>query len=429
MIATTTSIPRTQPDAFPGQVHTLSGGLTVILHHIPTAAAVTCDVWVRTGARTEPESLSGVSHFLEHMIFKGTEKLGPGVFDRQIEERGGATNAATSQDYTHYYITVANRHFEESLPYLAELVLNAAIPADEFERERLVVLEEIRRSQDSPDRQAIELLCKTMYPTHPYGRPVLGTSESLLAMTPEQMRAYHRERYQPSATTVIVVGGVPETEMLAVVEHSFGNFAPAPDDVTQPRVAAPKAPQPVVLERELPRLEQARLMLAWLGAPFAQIEDAIALEVLGVILSEGRTSRLVRNLREQKGWVRSVSAYYTPQQDAGLFVIAAQAETELLAPVEQEIRAALTEIIHEPVGESELNRALRMLRNDFVFGTESPAQLAGLYGYFNTLSTLDAVLAYPELLRKVTASDIQRVARTYLDPDKAVVLRLLPSTN
>ncbi len=423
MIATTS----TSVESFPFTVHTLPNGLTAILQQIPTAAAVTCDIWVRTGARTEPLNLAGVSHFLEHMIFKGTEKLGPGVFDSEIESRGGVTNAATSQDYTHYYITVANTHFEATLPYLSELVMGAAIPPDEYERERLVVLEEIRRSQDSPDRQAFEILTRTMYPDHPYGRPVLGTAESLKAMTADAMRAYHRERYQPANTTVVIVGGVDERTMLSAVEKQFSEFQ-AVSPLAAPAIPKPTAPLPASQSHTLARLEQPRLMLAWLGAPIDNLDDAIALEVLAAVLSEGRTSRLVRDLREEKGWVRSVHAYFMPQHHRGLFVIAAQADAEFVTPVEAEIRAAVRLLMDEPVSDSDLNRVKRMLRNDFIFNTESPSQLAGLYGYYSTVASLDVVLTYPEQLQRVSASDVQRAACAYLDPDQAVTLRFVPES-
>ncbi|AGY59487.1 M16 family metallopeptidase [Gloeobacter kilaueensis] len=422
MIAT----PSTTVQNFAGTVRTLPNGLTLILRSIPTAAAVTCDLWVRTGARTEPEALAGVSHFLEHMIFKGTEKLGPGVFDSQIENRGGVTNAATSQDYTHYYITVANEHFEAALPYLVELVNRAAIPPDEYERERLVVLEEIRRSHDSPDRRAFEILARTMYPDHPYGRPVLGTAESLLAMSADQMRAYHRERYQPANTVAVIVGGVSEERMLAACEAEFADLAgqPIPASVEQPPALVP----PGIHTHTLARLEQPRLLLAWQGAPIADIEEAIGLDVLATILAEGRTSRLVRSLREEKGWVRSIQAYFMPQKQPGLFVIAAQADHQRLEAVEAEVRGQLAQLIDEPVSDDELGRAVRILRNDFVFNTEAPAQLAGLYGYYSTVATLETALDYPAYLQKVRPTDLQRIARHYIDPQKAVVLRLLPES-
>jgi predicted Zn-dependent peptidase len=181
-----------------------------------------------------------------------------------------------------------------------------------------------------------------------------------------------------------------------------------------------------VQTHRLPRLEQPRLMLAWLGAPVAHLVDAIALEVLGVVLSEGRTSRLVRSLREEKGWVRSVHAYFMPQKHPGLFVVVAQSEQEYLERVEAEIRAAVAHLSREPVSVAERDRAVRMLRNDFIFNTEAPSQLAGLYGYYSTIADLELALHYPQLLQQVSVADLQRVARTYLDPERAVVLRLLP---
>lgn len=413
--------------AFSGSIHKLSNGLTAVLHQIPTAAAVTCDIWIRSGARTEPVALSGVSHFLEHMIFKGTEKFGPGVFDAQIENRGGVTNAATSQDYTHYYITVANEHFPATFPYLAELVVHAAVPPEEYERERLVVLEEIRRSQDSPDRQAYELLSRAMYPDHPYGRPVLGTPESLMAMSADQMRAFHRERYHPGNATVVIVGGVSEAEMLRVVEDNFGTFvATGPSEFAD--VPKPARPAGAIYTHHLGRLEQPRLMMAWMGAPIDQIEEAIALEVLAAVLSEGRTSRLVRSLREEQGLVRSVHAYFMPQKHPGLFVVVAQADAEHLDAVEAQIRAAVAELGQAAISPEEHARAVRMLRNDYIFGTESPSQLAGLYGYYSTLADIELVMDYPRMLQQIDGDALQQAARTYLDPERAVVLRLLPDS-
>ncbi|MFQ3614540.1 MAG: pitrilysin family protein, partial [Cyanobacteriota bacterium] len=210
------------PRLLPAHTHRLSNGLSVILHPIPITDSVTVDIWVQTGGRNEPLEWLGLSHFLEHMVFKGNDRLAPGELDRAIEGRGGVTNAATSQDYTHYYITVAAGDLPESLPYLAEVVLRAGIPADEFERERQVVLEEIRRAADNPDYNAYQQLMQTAYGDHPYGRPVLGTPASLMDLTPELMRTYHQGWYRPEQMTVVVTGGIDPERALALVEEQFG---------------------------------------------------------------------------------------------------------------------------------------------------------------------------------------------------------------
>jgi zinc protease len=216
------------PRLLPAYTHRLNNGLSVILHPLPIADSATVDVWVQTGGRNEPPQWLGISHFLEHMVFKGSERLAPGELDRVIEGRGGSTNAATGQDYTHYYITVAATDLPDTLPYLAEAVLRARIPPEEMERERQVVLEEIRRAADNLGHTAYQLLLETAFGVeHPYGRPVLGTPESLMGLTPELLRAYHRGWYRPEHMTVVVTGGIDPDQVLALVEREFGDPAAA----------------------------------------------------------------------------------------------------------------------------------------------------------------------------------------------------------
>ena len=180
--------------------------------------------WVRAGAIREPNNWSGMAHFLEHMIFKGTDQVPPGVFDQIVENWGGVTNAATSHDYAHFFITTAVPYLADTLPYLAELLLNASIPADEFSRERDVVLEEIRQAEDNPDWLGFQALMESVYECHPYGRPVLGTEMHLLNHSPEEMRSFHSSHYQPENMTVVIVGGVDRESALDMVEHSFQQF-------------------------------------------------------------------------------------------------------------------------------------------------------------------------------------------------------------
>ena len=160
---------------FPASVFKIDNGLTLVHQEISTTPVVVADVWVRAGATLEPESWCGMAHFLEHMIFKGTEILKAGVFDKTIEFLGGVSNAATSYDYAHYSLTTASTYFEETLPLMGELLLNAAIPESELNRERNVVLEEIRQASDNPHWIAYQALYKSVYPEHPYGRSILGS--------------------------------------------------------------------------------------------------------------------------------------------------------------------------------------------------------------------------------------------------------------
>ncbi len=189
---------------------------------------VVADVWVRAGARAEPADWAGMAHFLEHMIFKGTDHLPPGMFDYAIETQGGMTNAATSHDYAHFYMTIAADTLPQTLPYLADLLLHAAIPADEFGRERHVVLEEIRQAQDDPDWLGFQAMSELVYQNHPYGRPVLGTAEILQQRSPEEMRCFHQAHYQPHNMTVVITGGIPLDQTVEMVKHAFRTFPTAP---------------------------------------------------------------------------------------------------------------------------------------------------------------------------------------------------------
>jgi predicted Zn-dependent peptidase len=405
-------------------VVTLSNGLTVIHQCTPGTPVAAVDVWVKAGAIAEPDEWSGMAHFLEHMIFKGTERLAPGSFDLAIERRGGITNAATSHDYAHYFITTAAQHLEETLPYLSELLLHAAIPDGEFDRERQVVLEEINQSYDNPDWLAFQALNEMVYQRHPYGRPILGTEETLIARSPIEMRQFHRAHYQPENMAVVMVGDLSQSAAIDLVSQTFHSF-PAPLDC--PRLIVEAEPPLTDIRRQelyLPRLEQARLLMAWIGpgvdsqsqALDQQLQAAYGLDLLSVLLAEGRTSRLVWELREERNLVQAISSSFSLQRESGLFTISAWLDPENLERVEAIICDRLSQLATTPISDAELARCKRLLCNDYAFSTETPGQLAGLYGYYSILAEPHIATTYPQRLRAIRASDLQRLASRYLSP-------------
>ncbi|MBD2003684.1 MULTISPECIES: M16 family metallopeptidase [Cyanophyceae] len=409
---------------FPADVVTLDNGLTVIHQHLPATPVVVVDVWVKAGATREPQEWLGMAHFLEHMIFKGTERLPPGVFDHVIESRGGMTNAATSHDYAHFFITTAAQYLEDTLPALAEILLNAAIPELEFERERDVVLEEIRQTYDNPDFLGFQALTESIYQRHPYGRPVLGTEEILMERSPDEMRCFHRSHYQPENMTVVIIGGVAKEPALELINRSFQHFS---SPLACPLNLAEAEPPIIDIRRQefyLPRLEQARLMMAWTGPGVDQLQSACGLDLLAVLLSEGRTSRLVRNLREEQQLVQHISSGFSLQQDSSLFTISAYLEPENLDRVEALIGDAISELQNTPVSEAELARCKRLLCNDYAFSTETPSQLAGLYGYYNTIAAAELAVTYPEKIQSFESCQLQQLAQQYLSPYRYAVTSL-----
>lgn len=431
--------PQSLPSCLPATILKLDNGLTLIHQQISGSGVAAVDVWVNAGSIAEIDDWSGMAHFLEHMIFKGTDRLPPGHFDAVIENRGGMTNAATSYDYAHYFMTTASQDFGDTLPYLAELLLQAAIPDDEFEFEREVVLEEIRQTFDNPDCVAFQALAESVYQRHPYGRSILGTEELLMQRTPDEMRAFHRTHYQPHNMTVVIVGDVALEHTIKVVERSFHDF-PTPADCPRHEVEA-EPPITSIRRQELrlPRLEQARLMMAWItpgvDSPlwrdendplpwkrFVELDkrdplrDALGLDLLSAVLSEGRTSRLVQELREERQLVQGVSCGFSLQRDSSLFTITAWLEPKDLERVEALLCDRLSQLMTTPVSETELSRSKRLLCNDYAFSTETPGQIAGLYGYYHTLAQVDAAIAYPRWIESFSPEDLRDLASQYLSP-------------
>ncbi|WP_341737019.1 pitrilysin family protein [Microcoleus sp. CAWBG640] len=410
---------------FPANVWKLNNGLTVIHQHLKATPVVALDVWVKAGATLEPDSWSGMAHFLEHMIFKGTDSIAPVEFDQIIENRGGVTNAATSHDYAHFYVTAAASYLAETTQPLAELLLRASIPDSEFDRERDVVLEEIRQAQDDPDWLGFQAMMETVYQCHPYRRSVLGTEELLMSLTPHEMRCFHRSHYQPENMTVVIVGGVEEAQAMDLTSKAFGEFS---DRWECPKLVAEAEPPLVEMRRQelhLPRLEQARLMMAWTGPGVAQLESACGLDLLSVLLADGRSSRLVRELREELQLVQAIESSFSLQRESSLFTISAVLAAEDVERVESVICDRLWQLQSELVSEVELLRCKRLLCNDFAFSIETPAQLAGLYGYYNTIAKAELAMSYPTKIQGFEPLDIQRLARQYLSPKHyaAVVLK------
>lgn len=398
----------------------------MIHQYIPATPVAVVDVWVKAGAVREPDRWSGMAHFLEHMVFKGTDKVPPGEFDQVVENTGGMTNAATSHDYAHFFITTAVPYLEDTLPYLAELLLSASIPDDEFERERDVVIEEIRGAYDNPDWLGFQALLESIYQCHPYGRPVLGTEEKLWQHSPEDMRRFHASHYQPENMTVVVVGGVSQIAALELVQRSFQNFTTKSDC---PQFEAEAEPPIAEIRRQelcLPRLEHARLMMGWVGPGVEQIRDAYGLDLISVLLAEGRAARLVRQLREELQLVHGISSSFSLQQESSLFTIGVHLEPQHLEQVEALICDRIFELHNQPVTDAELARCQRLLCNDYAFSTEAPCQLAGLYGYYNTITSAEISVTYPYQIQSFEPRDIQQLMQQYISPERYAVTVLKP---
>lgn len=419
-------------------LHRLANGLTIVAEQMPVEA-VNLDVWLNVGSAVEDDAINGMAHFLEHMIFKGTAQLQSGEFERRIEQRGAVTNAATSQDYTHYYITTAPQDFADLAPLQIDVLMNAQIPVDGFERERHVVLEEIRRSQDNPRRRTFQHTTELTFDRLPYRRQVLGPTTVIEHLTAQQMRDFHGYWYQPQAMTAVAVGNLPVEELIQIVETSFTQAVSrqrsalnqnTPDSrLPIPDSLHPEAPFETIVRREFTdnSLQQARLVMIWRVPGLNDLQQTYVLDVLASILSHGRATRLVQDLREQRGLVSSISASNMTYRHQGAFYISVQLPAENLATVEAAIVQHLRTLQTDLISEAEIARIRTRVANQFVFGSETPSDRAGLYGYYQSLvGDLSTALDYPAHIQALDAEAVRTAAQTYLSPDAYGVVTIKP---
>jgi zinc protease len=417
-------------------IRQLPNGLTIIAEQMPTAA-VNLDLWLPVGSLVETDAINGMAHFLEHMIFKGTPLIQSGEFERLIEERGALTNAATSQDYTHYYITTAPKDFADLAPLQVELVINSSIAEDAFERERPVILEEIRRAEDNPRRRMFQRSMELSFERLPYRRPVLGPTAVIEQLTAEQMRAFHSGWYQPHRMTAVAVGDLPVSQLMDIVETSFEQAlarrqqslttATIPD-ATPLRI--PETPFQTIKRIACvdETLQQARLMMGWRVPGFNQLADTYALDVVASILGQGRTARLVHDLRDVHKLVHSISVSNITYSHQGVFYISAMLAADQLATVEAAIVQHLQRLHEDPITATELRRVQTQVANRYIFGSETPSDRAGLYGYYHAMTgDIRHALEYPAMIQAMDAAAVQAAVQQYLPTTAYGVLTLRPA--
>ncbi|MBE9046011.1 insulinase family protein [Pleurocapsales cyanobacterium LEGE 10410] len=427
-----TSILTTQPKLNAPTICKLDNGLTIVAEQMPVEA-VNLNLWLNVGSAKESDRINGMAHFLEHMVFKGTPNLDIGEFEHLIEERGAVTNAATSQDYTHYYITTAPKDFAELAPLQLDVVLNPSLETEAFEREKLVVLEEIRRSEDNPRRRTFYRSMETCFATLPYRRPVLGPATVIENLRSQQMRDFHGAWYQPKSMTAAVVGNLPVEKLIEIVSQGFEQHYNSGQEYQKNSTPAVTPEQPFTkIDRQEytdDTLQQARLVMVWRVPGMEDLAKTYALDILAVILGQGKVSRLFRELREEKGLVNQIGVSNMTQTHQGVFYISAALPTENLAQVEQAIAEQIKTIRTEPIAAKDIDRIRTQVANRFIFANERPSDRANLYGYYySQLQNLAPALNYPQQIQGISAEDLQLAAQKYLDPEAYGVVVMKPNS-
>lgn len=405
----------------------LENGLKVLLLENHKSPAVTFQVWYRVGSRNEIDGKSGLSHFLEHMMFKGTDKVGPEEYPRIIARNGGRSNAFTSSDMTVYFATMSREKIDIAIDLEADRMANARLDGKFFEPEKKVIMEERRlRTEDNPISALAEVTEAVAYTVHPYRRPVIGWMGDIERLTREDLREHYRTYYAPNNAFLVVVGDFSTPKVLAKVKAAFGKIprGPAP-----PKVRVEEPPQRgekrvvVKKEAELP------VILIYYHVPNIHSQDGYALDLLTGILAGGRSSRLYRDLVYERRLAQSVDAdYYRLSVDPTVLSISARVlPGRDPAEVERAIESLLQRIRTEPVTGRELEKVKNQVEAGFVFGQDSVFGQARRIGFYEIASRWQDLNAYLPGIRKVTAADILSVARKYLDPDRRTVGTLIPT--
>jgi len=401
----------------------LPNGVVLITQEHRASDLVALQLWVRVGGRDETPAELGLSHYLEHMLFKGTPTRPPGSIDSLLEGLGGNSNAFTSYDFTHYDVVVPADSIAAAAELLADIAVNAAFPKNELESEKKVVFEEMSLTEDDPERYLTRRVTEAAYPEHPYGRPILGTRELVQALTGDTLAAYYRKYYVPRNMVLVVVGAVKPADVRALAERTVGqlNARPAqrPTPAPVPRIAGVRT---VDVRRSE---QQAYLGLAWHAAPTGDV-DIYAVDLLTYILGDGPSSRLNQTIREEKRLVASIESTYVPRQLSGLVSVAARLDPPNLDKAEAAVIDVIRRVRQEGVTEAERQRALITAEATYAFDIETAEGLARTFGQGETTWTLRDEVEYLTRLRQVTSDQIRAVANRYLGDDNYVRVRFVP---
>jgi len=401
----------------------LDNGLVVLTKEVHTSPIVTTMIWYRVGSRNEELGHTGKSHFLEHMLFKGTDRFKKGEIDLITLKNGGGNNAFTSHDFTAYYFNFASDRWDIALEIEADRMVNCSFEPDEFEAEKKVVIEELKTGLDSPWGLLLQELEASAYKVHPYRNPIVGWLQDVERATVEQQQAYYRKYYQPNNAILVIAGDFDTDRVLANVVRAFSPIPAGP-------------PAPPLLLKEPPQRGERRLVVRWRSkvprlaiayhAPEIAQQDSYALQVLAVVLAEGKASRLYQRMVEREQSVTFVSAEYGEAKDPTLFHIRAEARgNHSIDDIEASIYDELARVVSDGVTAHELDRAKHQIEAHFILSRERTLDQAILLGQIETLYGLDYIDTYLQRVAAVTTDEVVATSGRFLDENNRTVGRML----
>ncbi|WP_066507456.1 M16 family metallopeptidase [Abyssisolibacter fermentans] len=384
---------------------TLKNGLRVVIEEIPHVRSVTIGLWVKAGSVNEKENNNGVSHFIEHMLFKGTKNRTAKELAEVIDNIGGQINAFTSKECTCFYAKVLDEHFETAVDVLSDMIFNSNFDEDDIEKEKKVVIEEINMYEDTPEEIAHDLISKAIFNNHSLGFPILGHADTLLNMDRSEIMRYFNEHYIPNNTVVSIAGNVKTQEAIDLIEKYFKNWSYS-DNIIKEHVAPEIESNFLYKSKET---EQLHLCMGMQGIP-ASSKYYYSLMVLNNILGGSMSSRLFQKIREEKGLAYSIYSYPLLYSNAGAFIIYAGINPQYIVDVVDMILAEVNKIKKNCINENLLQRSKEQLKGNYIIGLESTSsRMISLGKSELLLNKIVPPVEGLEKIDKITLEDIEQI--------------------
>ena len=401
---------------------TLDNGLRIVTEDIESVKSISVGIWVKTGSRHETEKQAGITHFLEHMLFKGTEKRSANDIALSMEAVGGYLNAFTSSEYTCYYARCVNTELERALDVLSDMVLNSTFPEEEIEKEKKVVIEEMKMYRDSPDDYLFEEFTSKIFEGHELGRPVIGTEETVSAFSRQDLYDYMKERYTPDNLLVSVAGNVEHEKVVKLVSRYFSDLGK-----TEKKELVQPLPEFNSNTLKLTKvIEQTHYIYGRRGLEHDH-DDKYLLLMANTILGGGMSSRLHQNVREKYGYCYSIQTFNQAYTDSGIWGVYVGTDKEYVEHVRELIVKELKKIQDEPIPHKELEEAKSQLKGKLLLSQENTSnrmtRLAKSELYFERFVTLDEL---EEKIEEVGAEDLQNFAKEFFDDAYFMEAVLMP---
>jgi predicted Zn-dependent peptidase len=398
----------------------LPNGVRLVTEHMANVRSVSVGIWIGTGSREESPQESGISHFIEHMVFKGTKNRSAEQIARSVDSIGGGLDAFTSKELVSYNVKVLDEHLPEAFDVVADLVCNPLFEQADIEKEKGVILEELKMEVDNPEYLIHEIFSSHFWKGHALGRPILGTKRTIRAFDRDKVERYYRQFYTPSNILVTAAGNLKHHQLVRLTEDHLADLKPrrTPSAAHKPRPHAP------LIFRNKNSLEQVHVYLGVPSIPMPH-ESRFACYILNAILGGGMSSRLFQNIREKQGLAYTVYSELTMYHDAGCMLIYAGTSLRSAGKVVESIVHELHEIAEHPVTAEELRRAKDHLKGSYVLGLESTSSRMGNLArqefYFQRFFSLDEML---ERIERVTAEEVQKLSEQFFDPKTMAVAML-----